>query len=120
MKRFVLICLMGAGAAAVAGAQQPAATQQGNDQQPEVPAEYKPPKGMCRVWLKDVPPSRQAAPTDCNTAVKNCPSTGRVIWGDTQETKNKPKPDPKDVPATKALTGKGSAVPIAIPKKPPV
>jgi len=120
MKRALLICLMSAGVSAAARAQQAAAAaQQGTEQQPEVPAEYKPPKGMCRIWLKDVPANRQSAPTDCNTAVKNCPSTGRVIWGDTEETKNKPKVDPKSIPGTKALTGKGTTTPVVIPKKPP-
>jgi hypothetical protein len=119
MRNVLLICLMSAGASAFAGAQQPAVVQPANQQQPEVPAEYRPPKGMCRIWLKDVPSAQQPAPTDCNTAVKNCPSNGRVIWGDTQEAKNKPKVDPKNVPAPRALTGKGVATPVVVPKKPP-
>ena len=48
----------------------------------DVPKEYRPPKGMCRIWLDKVPPKQQPAPTDCPTAVKNRPSNGRVIFGD--------------------------------------
>jgi hypothetical protein len=53
--------------------------QKGED---DVPKEYRPPKGMCRIWLDKVPPKQQPAPTDCPTAVRNRPSNGRVIFGD--------------------------------------
>lgn len=119
MKTVLVMVLMSAGLSASAAAQQPATAQQGDRQQPEIPKDYKPPKGMCRIWLKDVPPAQQPAPTDCNSAVKNCPSNGRVIWGDTEESKNKPKVDPANIPGTKSLTGKGAAVPAIIPRKPP-
>ena len=49
---------------------------------PNIPPEYRPPAGMCRVWLDDVPAGQQPAPTDCATAVKNKPQKGRVIFGD--------------------------------------
>lgn len=49
---------------------------------PEIPASSRPPAGMCRIWLDDVPASRQPAPTDCATAVRNRPAKGRVIFGD--------------------------------------
>src|SRR3954447_9118207 len=48
----------------------------------EVPKDYRPPKGMCRIWLDKVPPKQQPAPTDCPTAVRNRPPNGRVIFGD--------------------------------------
>jgi hypothetical protein len=102
-------------AAATAGAQQSPA---GKD---EVPAEYKPPKGMCRIWLKDVPPKQQPAPTDCGAAVKNVPPNGRVIFGDAADEK-KPKGEvvktevPKDA---KGYSGKGTPPPVVV-KKPPV
>lgn len=47
-----------------------------------IPASSRPPKGMCRVWLNDVPASQQPAATDCATAVRNRPQNGRVIFGD--------------------------------------
>lgn len=49
---------------------------------PVVPPEYRPPAGMCRIWIDGVQPSRQPAPTDCVTAVKNKPVNGSVIFGD--------------------------------------
>jgi hypothetical protein len=49
---------------------------------PKIPAESRPPAGMCRIWLDDVPAGQQPAPTDCATAVKNKPQNGRVIFGD--------------------------------------
>src|SRR5215213_8510769 len=48
----------------------------------EVPKEYRPPKGMCRIWLDKVPAKQQPAPTDCPTAVRNRPANGRVVFGD--------------------------------------
>ena len=47
-----------------------------------VPSSAKPPAGMCRIWLPNVPASKQAAPTDCPTAVRNRPANARVIFGD--------------------------------------
>ncbi|HYC52437.1 MAG TPA: hypothetical protein VEB19_15100 [Gemmatimonadaceae bacterium] len=61
---------------------------------PEIPASSRPPAGMCRIWLDDVPASRQPAPTDCASAVRNRPAKGRVIFGDDYVTK-------KSGPATK-------------------
>ena len=62
-----------------AGLAGTAHAQKGGD---DVPKEYRPPKGMCRIWLDKVPAKQQPAPTDCPTAVKNRPSNGRVIFGD--------------------------------------
>jgi hypothetical protein len=47
-----------------------------------VASEHRPPPGMCRIWLKDVPPSRQPEPTDCSTAIRRRPPNARVIFGD--------------------------------------
>lgn len=63
-------------AAGVAGT---ARAQKGGD---DVPKEFRPPAGMCRIWLDKVPARQQPAPTDCPTAVRNRPSNGRVIFGD--------------------------------------
>ena len=105
---FALVCV-----AASASAQQTGAS--GKD---EVPAEFKPPKGMCRIWLKDVPAKQQPAPTDCAAAVKNVPQNGRVIFGDVDEKKDKSKDSLPD--NAKGLTGKGSAPPALLKKKPPL
>ena len=107
MKTLRLIGLLLASAAATAGAQQVPVDK-------EVPAEYMPPKGMCRIWLKDVPPKQQPAPTDCPAAIKNVPPNGRVIFGEKKE-----KPKPETMPSTvKGYTRKGGPPPVII-KKPP-
>jgi hypothetical protein len=48
----------------------------------DIPPNQRPPAGMCRIWLDDVPPAQQPAPTDCASAVRNRPAKGRVIFGD--------------------------------------
>ena len=48
----------------------------------DIPAGYRPPPGMCRVWVGGVPPGQQPAPTDCRSAIRNRPPNGRVIFGD--------------------------------------
>ena len=75
--------------AGVANAQRrPVPVKPGNEQttqsrrDPIVPPGYAPPAGMCRIWIKDVPPSQQPAPTDCASAVRNRPANGRVLFGD--------------------------------------
>lgn len=47
-----------------------------------IPPGHMPPAGMCRIWIDGVPPGRQPAPTDCQTAVATKPANARVIWGD--------------------------------------
>lgn len=67
-----------------------------------IPSEYKPPVGMCRVWLDGVPAAQQPAPTDCPTATQKKPANARVIYGE----------DPKNKGAAKsALPVKGFAPP---------
>lgn len=61
-------------------------------QRPSVPPAYRPPSGMCRIWLEGVPANQQPAPTDCVTAVRNRPVNGHVIFGDSPKRGNdKPK-----------------------------
>lgn len=60
-------------------------------QQP-VPPQYRPPQGMCRIWIDGVPPDQQPAPTDCVTAVRNRPVNGFVIFGDDSRKKGNEKP----------------------------
>lgn len=72
----------------------------------DIPANMRPPAGMCRVWLDDVPAAQQPAPTDCPTAVRNRPAKGRVIFGDdyvTTKTKDTSKTPPRS-PAIKGFT----------------
>ncbi|HET9423782.1 MAG TPA: hypothetical protein VFO55_00315 [Gemmatimonadaceae bacterium] len=116
MRTFALIGIMTVGVAASAGAQKPPAGQS-----TEIPEQHRPPKGMCRIWLKDVPPAQQPAPTDCAAAVKNVPANGRVVFGDTEEVREKSKPNPKSLPDSKGYTGKPGAPtkPPVIPRKPP-
>lgn len=47
----------------------------------DMPASYRPPPGMCRVWLRDVPPVQQPAPTDCRTALRTKPADAVVVFG---------------------------------------
>lgn len=74
MWRWGILGVWLAGGAAVAAAQSPST-------QPEIPAAYMPPSGMCRVWLRDVPPMQQPAPTDCRTALRTKPVGATVIYG---------------------------------------
>jgi hypothetical protein len=37
---------------------------------------------MCRIWLDNVPPAQQPAPTDCASAVRNKPRNGRVVFSE--------------------------------------
>jgi hypothetical protein len=71
--------------------------QKGGD---DVPKEYRPPAGMCRIWLDKVPPKQQPAPTDCPTAVRNRPPNGRVLFGD-DYVENPRKGGKKDIPFLK-------------------
>ena len=76
-----LMCLPSRGSA-----QSPARSfvpnKEKTEQKAVVPKGYMPPSGMCRIWLADVPPAQQPAPTDCATAIKNRPAKGRVVFGD--------------------------------------
>jgi hypothetical protein len=70
------------GTGTVAGAQEGPAQPPQQKRVDSVPREYRPPAGMCRVWIDGVPPAQQPAPTDCPSAVKNKPANGRVIYGE--------------------------------------
>lgn len=47
-----------------------------------VPPGFRPPPGLCRVWIDGVPPGHQPGVTSCVTALATVPSNGRVIFGD--------------------------------------
>jgi hypothetical protein len=61
-------------AASAAGAQRAAVP-------PDMPAAYRPPPGMCRVWLRNVPATQQPAPTECRTAWRTKPADATVVFG---------------------------------------
>jgi hypothetical protein len=88
------------GSAARAGAQQPPRAVR--DSVKTIPSDARPPKGMCRIWIDNVPASQQPAPTDCASAVKNRPTNGRVIFGDDYGVPKKEAA--KTVPAGKGFT----------------
>jgi len=76
------------------------AQDRGGKGEEEVPKAYRPPPGMCRIWLEKVPPKQQPAPTDCPTAVRNRPPNGQVIFGDDYKDR-KEKVERKDPPFLK-------------------
>ena len=80
MIRYMLILLL---AAAAPLAAQNASAEGGRDtaNSAGVPADHRPPPGMCRIWINDVPAARQPAPTDCSTAIRRRPPNARVVFG---------------------------------------
>ena len=74
------------------------------DPKPAVPQTHLPPPGMCRIWLNNVPPAQQPAPTDCASAVRNQPRNARVIFNDKPRTRlpmnslKEPAPPPRKAP----------------------
>lgn len=48
---------------------------------PMVPRDMLPPAGKCRIWMDDVAPAQQPAPTDCQTALRQRTSNGTVVFG---------------------------------------
>lgn len=72
--RLIFAMMAIGGGAGISSAQAPVVT-------PEIPAAYAPPAGMCRVWLRDVPPVQQPAPTDCRAALRAKPVGATVVYG---------------------------------------
>ena len=105
--------------AAPAMAQQPA-PKDSSKKPASIPADARPPKGMCRVWIDGVPAAQQPAATDCQTAVKNRPNNGRVIFGDDypDSSKTKPADKVKLPPDVKGFTGVKPPTQL-LPKRPP-
>lgn len=80
-----------------------------------IPSEYKPPAGMCRVWLDGVPAGQQPAPTDCPSATQKKPANARVIYGDDPRNKGA-KPSGKVPGKGFTLPTRKSPVDMAIPQ----
>lgn len=111
--------LLVAAVAPAAGAQQTQQAQQKDSSRKAqaVPADARPPKGMCRIWLDNVPAAQQPAATDCPTAVKNRPQNAHVIFGDDYADSSKTNKLPPNI---KGFSGSSSKSPaIVIPKRPP-
>ena len=80
MIRFLLILLLAI--AAPLGAQSASAEgRRDTANASDVPDDHRPPPGMCRIWIDDVPAARQPAPTDCSTAIRRRPPNARVVFG---------------------------------------
>ncbi|HET7631471.1 MAG TPA: hypothetical protein VFK16_04060 [Gemmatimonadaceae bacterium] len=73
---FLVAVACGLGLATSAAAQRPQSAAR------LIPVALRPPAGMCRIWLEGVPASRQPAPTDCASALRNRPPRSQVIFGD--------------------------------------
>jgi hypothetical protein len=86
---------------------------------PDIPAAYRPPPGMCRIWVDGVPPDKQPAPTDCTKALRNKPANAQVIFGDEKDPPRKPNPVTNPQPTRANLTtpvtgvGRGNSRPRA-------
>jgi hypothetical protein len=80
MIRLLLILML---ASAVPLAAQNASAEGGRDVSDtgDVPADHRPPPGMCRIWIDGVPAARQPAPTDCSTAIRRRPPNAKVVFG---------------------------------------
>ena len=109
-----------AAAAAPVSAQQ-AASRDSVKKPSAIPAEARPPKGMCRIWLDGVPAAQQPAATDCPTALKNRPANGRVVFGDefADSSKTKAGDKPKLPPTAKGFTEVKPGTTQLLPRRPP-
>ena len=54
---------------------------QRRDRGTDIPPEYRPPDGMCRVWINGLAPGLQPKPTDCANAERAVGETGRILYG---------------------------------------
>jgi hypothetical protein len=119
MKGFIAVLLIGVLAGATPVAAQSGQRDTARKSAP-IPADARPPKGMCRIWIDGVPAAQQPAATDCRTAVKNLPANGRVLFGDDSPDSTKAKTGDKSKlpPNVKGFTGVGPSTPV-VPKRPP-
>ena len=110
--------------ALIAATAAPVMAQRGQEQdsgsrRPAIPADARPPKGMCRIWIDGVPAAQQPAATDCPTALKNRPLNGRVVFGDEfADSSKKNASKGKLPPAAKGFT-EVKPPPAILPKRPP-
>ena len=69
-----------------AGAQNSRADQEKISE--SVPMHLMPPAGKCRIWMVGVAPTQQPAPTDCQTALRQSPTNGVVVFGPVEREEN--------------------------------
>jgi hypothetical protein len=119
MKRLNVVLMLGllVSASAPVMAQRPT-PRDSSKKASQVPADARPPKGMCRIWIDGVPAAQQPAATDCPSAIKNRPSNGRVIFGDddSDSSRSKPAEKPKLPADAKGFSG---VKPLILPRRPP-
>jgi hypothetical protein len=89
---------------------------------PEVPENMRPPVGKCRIWMDGVAAAQQPAPTDCQTALRQKPSNGTVIFGPSERRATargfslRPRPSRQDSAAGPQIpTARRQTVPPAQP-----
>ncbi len=121
MTRFSTVLTFGLIVATAAPAMAQQRTFKESARKPAIPADSRPPKGMCRIWIDDVPAAQQPAATDCPTAVKNRPANARVIFGDDYSDSTKAKGDDKTKlpPNIKGFTDVKRPPQTFFPKRPP-
>ena len=108
----------------ILAAAAPATAQQGGQKDSAkktaaIPADARPPKGMCRIWIDGVPAAQQPAATDCPTAVKNRPENAQILFGnDFADSTKKGGDKPKLPPNAKGFTDV-KPLPQILPKRPP-
>jgi hypothetical protein len=77
-----------------------------------VPDGFKPPAGMCRIWIDGVPADRQPAPTDCATAVRKRPANAHVVFGDKPAASVSTPGNP--APSNASTSAPASAAPLSV------
>ena len=86
----------GRGQAAQGAVQLPARTQQSAESRTPakgrgpvaVPPGQWPSAGMCRIWIDGVPVGQQPKETDCTTAYRRVPANGRVLHGESRNSRD--------------------------------
>lgn len=108
----------------LAGAQNSRADQERISE--SVPVHMLPPAGKCRIWMVGVAPEQQPAPTDCQTALRQRPTNGVVVFGPVEREsgasafRGRPtvEPGPEQRPRTRATGQSPRETPRETPREP--
>lgn len=98
------------------------AEAQARPQMPVVPSHMMPPAGKCRIWMDEVPAAQQPAPTDCQTALRQKPANGTVIFGPTERDlepsgfRSNPRPTRRDSTSRVSAPSRGRSTPARPPQ----